>query len=252
MNTTLDRILARPATSRGRFGSILLMAFVSHLGIGMAAASIRRPVATPPRETEIQVLPDEPPPPPPPAPEPPQPEKVATPSPAPRAAPAAAPPPAAAAKVATAPDDAPVDLTGGVVVGSAETYAGGSTAATGTGSRVGSAAGVPGAGAGTGRPSPPPMGPDLSRPPRLAEGMSWNCPFPPEADEKGIDAAIVGLSIEVTADGDVVNVTVERDPGTGFGRVAASCARSKHFSPAEDRYGKRVGGRSRVNVRFQR
>ncbi|WP_394845107.1 energy transducer TonB [Pendulispora brunnea] len=251
MNATLDRILARPATSHLRFGSVLFMALVSHLGIGMAAASLRRPVAIPLRETEIQVLPDEPPPPPP---ESPAPEKMATPSPAPHAPPAAAPPPAAAAaaKVMTAPDDAPVDLTGGIVVGSAETYAGGATAATGTGTRVGSPAGVPGSSAGTGPSSPPPLAPDLARPPRLAEGMSWNCPFPPEADEKGIDAAIVGLSIEVTADGDVANVTVERDPGAGFGRVAASCARSKHFSPAEDRYGKRVGGRSRVNVRFQR
>jgi len=82
--------------------------------------------------------------------------------------------------------------------------------------------------------------------------MSWSCPFPPEADEKGIDSAVVTLSIDVSAEGNVMNVTVDRDPGSGFGRVAASCARSKRFLAAEDRDGKRVHGRSRVNVRFQR
>jgi protein TonB len=86
----------------------------------------------------------------------------------------------------------------------------------------------------------------------LAEGVSWNCPFPAEADESGIDGAVVGLAIEVDANGDVINVTVERDPGAGFGRAAAACARSKRFSPAEDRDGKPIVGRSRVNVRFHR
>jgi periplasmic protein TonB len=211
-------------------------------------------MTAPPRETEIQALPDEPPPPPPPPPPPeaPELEKVATPLPMPNDPPAAAPPPAAAANVKTAPDDAPVDLTSGMVVGSAETYAGGGRrdmdASSGWlfGGRRGIERGdrLRGATASEGtRPLAPAQ---------VGRGQSWNCPFPAETDEKGIDNAVVELSIEVTADGEVANVRGERDPGTGFGRVAASCARSKRFSPAEDRDGKHVHGRSRINVRFQR
>lgn len=253
MNAALDRILSRPRASRMRFGSVMLVAFVWHVGVGVAAASAGRPVATTPRETEIQALAADEPPPPPPPPEAPEPEKVATtPLPTPNDPPAA-PPPAAAAKVMTAPDDAPVDLTGGIVVGSAETYTGGPALATSARARVGSSARGVGSSAATASPAQPsPKGPDLSRAPRLAEGQSWNCAFPAEADEKGIDDAVVELSIEVAADGGVASVRIERDPGTGFGRVAASCARSKRFSPAEDKDGKRVHGCSRVDVRFQR
>lgn len=256
MNAELDQILARPASSPMRFGGVLLLAFASHLGLGVAAASVRRPeVPSHLRETEMQALPDEPPPPPPPPPVPevPEPEKAkaATPAPVPNARAAKAPPPAAAAKVMTAPDDAPLDLTGGMVVGSAETFGGGAVAATSTGPRVGSWGGAP-TSSGRAVSSAPPNGPDQSHPPRLAEGVSWNCPFPVEADEKGIDNAVVALSIEVAANGDIVNVTVDRESGNGFGRVAASCARSKRFSPAADRAGTATAGRSRVNVRFHR
>lgn len=265
MNAALEHVLvgSSRAPSRVRFGGIVLVALASHLGVGVAAASIPHAAHPPSRQTEIQALPEEPPPPPPPespppAPEPPPaaaPPVAAAPPPAAPPPPAAAPLPAAAANVMTAPADAPVDMTGGMVVGSAETYGGGAVSATGTSTGVGARGSAPNGTTRVASPPPPPpvpKGPDRSRPPRLAEGVSWSCPFPPEADEKGIDDAVVGLAIEVGESGALVNVTVERDPGNGFGRVAASCARSKRFSPAEDHDGKPVAGRSRVNVRFHR
>jgi TonB family protein len=67
-----------------------------------------------------------------------------------------------------------------------------------------------------------------------------------------MDAAVVRLSIEVEANGAVRSVVVESEPGSGFGREAAQCARAKRFQPALDRNGTPVPGSSRVNVRFER
>jgi TonB family protein len=167
-------------------------------------------------------------------------------------------PVAAAGAVLSANDDAPVDLTGGMVVGMAETYGGGVTSSIGTGARPGGY-GAPGA-EGTGRfgsaggstTPPAPPGPDRSSAPRLADGMSWACPFPAEADEKGIDDTVVRLAIEVDAGGRPVTVSIEKDPGSGFGREAAACARRKTFQPARDRVGNPTPAKTRIDVRFHR
>lgn len=259
MNAALDQILTIPARSRSRlrFGCVLLLAFASHLGVGAAASTIRRVEGPRPmQETEIRALPEEVPPPPaplPPAQQSPEPDK-ATPQPFAQNAPAVATPlPAVAGNVMTATDDAPADLTGGMVVGAAETYGGGAVTPNATAARAGTAAPPATSAPKTALSSPAPRQQvDRSHPPKLADGVSWNCSFPAEADEKGIDDAVVGLGIDVAPNGQVINVTVERDPGAGFGRAAASCARSKRFSPAEDRDGHPIAGRARVNVRFHR
>jgi len=87
---------------------------------------------------------------------------------------------------------------------------------------------------------------------RLAGGASWSCPFPVEADGRGIDDAVVRLRVEVGADGRVVRAVVISDPGSGFGREAAACARSKRFDAARDRQGRPVAGQALVSVRFHR
>jgi periplasmic protein TonB len=92
---------------------------------------------------------------------------------------------------------------------------------------------------------------DRSRRPVLAGGASWDCPFPPEAEERGIDQASVSLSIEVAADGGVLAATVTSDPGCGFGREAHRCALHQRWSPGLDRWGAPIRAVAHVNVRFQ-
>jgi protein TonB len=164
------------------------------------------------------------------------------------------PPPAAAARPLTQVDDgqAPVDLTDSLVVGKAETYAGKTTAAKGTSIRPGGPGPIAASNPGDGEASAKRGELDLTRPPRLGEGTSWSCPFPPEADQRGIDEAVVRLALQVDDRGRVTEVMIEQDPGNGFGREAVACARSKTFSPGLDQRGKPVPGRTRVEVRFQR
>lgn len=168
----------------------------------------------------------------------------------PKEAPAAAA--AQAGQVLTAADEV-VDFGESFVVGKGTTYAGGVTEANGTatnavrdlGARAG---GVPG-GTGTARP-PPPV--DRSRAPALAGGSHWDCPFPLEADDAGVDHAVVTLRIEVAADGRVVSASPSADPGHGFGREARRCAMSKRWAPGLDESGAAIGATTVVNVRFDR
>jgi protein TonB len=96
--------------------------------------------------------------------------------------------------------------------------------------------GVPG-GTGTGTaPPPPPPGPDLSQPPGVI-GLSWNCPFPPEADADGIDQAVAVIVVTVRPDGSPLTVKVITDPGHGFGRAARMCALGRQYKPGLDRAG---------------
>lgn len=194
-------------------------------------------------------------------PEPPRPPPVATPepepvkplaapaAPAPRAAPAAA----QAAEVLTQEPVAEeiVDFSETFVQGTAVAYAGGISAATGTSQKAvrGPGARANGVVGGTGTDA---SGVDRSRAPALAGGASWNCPFPREADLDGIDDAVVALRVRVARDGSVEDVSIERDPGSGFGREAMRCARRKRWAPGLDAAGNPAAMSSRVNVRFTR
>jgi periplasmic protein TonB len=208
---------------------------------------VQPPAAPPEPEPEPEAKP-EPPPPPPPARK--AVPKVIPPKPTP-APPKEAPPPAAAesGKVLAA-NDAPVDFGDSFVMGQAASHAGGVSANDGT-SKVAvrdknaQANGVVG---GTGKNPAA----DASRAPTLASGLHWDCPFPVEADDAGIDAAVVGLRVQVAADGKVEEAKALTDPGHGFGREARRCALSKRWAPGLDRAGRPVAAIAMVNVRFER
>jgi periplasmic protein TonB len=164
------------------------------------------------------------------------------------------PPPAQAANVLTQREDpnAPADFSDAIIVGKAETYAGGASASTGTSKRAVQVARAEGTGSATTAPASAAQGPDLSKKARLAEGGSWACPFPAEADAVQVDHAVVGLRIAVSESGAAGEVGVTRDPGNGFGREARACARSKRYEAARDRIGSAITGSILVNVRFDR
>jgi len=169
-------------------------------------------------------------------------------------APPAEPPPEAAqaGKVLTAEadPDAPLDLTGdGFVVGNADRYSGGVTAAKGTSESAvndqrARPEGVKG-GKGSGKRKtvavkPPEPEKDLSRP-AMPKSMSWaDCGFPPEADVEQINFARVRVVVTVGPDGRAKSVAVQNDPGHGFGARARVCAMRKTFEPGLDRWGKPV------------
>ena len=205
---------------------------------------------------------DQPPPPPPPEPEPPPPEpepepkaKLAAPPPE-AEPPPEPPPPAQAANVLTDPNEA-VDLTGnGMVVGNAETYAGGVTTKTGTSKvAVRDTRATPGA---TGNPAQttPKVAAavsavDRSRPPEPLE-KRWDCGFPKEADADGIDNAVVQVAVTIGMDGKPVSANVLKDPGSGFGRLAQRCALGKGYAPGWDSAGKPIPSTRIFSIRFYR
>lgn len=167
----------------------------------------------------------------------------------------AAPPPAAAAPARVlsrvpAPKEV-MDFGDTVVLGAAESYLGGVTAAGGTSSRPtgdgrARAHGVEGSRGG------PAAAQSRSRPPSLAQGGRWDCPFPREADMAGIDDGVVTLRVSVTAGGSVRQVLVEQEPGHGFGREARRCAMQKRWRAGLDRDGSPVSAVAQVRVRFTR
>jgi protein TonB len=163
--------------------------------------------------------------------------------------------PAQAAAVLTrprAPDDV-VDLTDGFVTGSAPVVVSGVAAA--QGSSTPGATGGPAAGSlvsPSGSAAPVLAGPDRARKPALAGDHEWTCPFPPEADSAGIDVAVVALRVEVTAAGGVRSVSIQSDPGHGFGDAARRCALTRRWMPALDRDGNVVDGGVVIRVRFER
>jgi protein TonB len=161
-----------------------------------------------------------------------------------------APPAAAqAGEVLKASDDV-VDFGEHFVEGNGPGYVGGVTDANGTSTQAQRDVSARGNG-------PPPIvvaAPevDRSRHAQLAGGSAWDCPFPVEADDAGIDNAVVALRIEVAADGHVLSAIATRDPGHGFGREARRCALSKHWSAGLDRAGQPISSTTVVNVRFDR
>lgn len=191
---------------------------------------------------------------------PPEPEPERAPTPAPVHAkvaaptPAAEPPPPSAAQagqILDAKSDV-VDFGDTVVTGSGDSYAGGVTDGAGnskTAVRDTAARGDAG-GAGVKPPAAPTV--DLSRPPQLAGGLKWDCPFPLEADDAGIDHAVVTLRVSVGADGRVQSVVTSSDPGNGFGREARRCATAKRWATGLDREGRPTPGAALINVRFDR
>jgi periplasmic protein TonB len=235
-------------------GAVTLHIGVVVLATAIGSASIVTAV-NPLRVSEmIEVEIPAPPPPPEPEPEPPKaappPVAKAAPKPA-EPPPQAAPPPAAAqaAQVLDAPSDV-VDFGDTFVAGQGTSYAGGTTESGGTSktavrSPSARAAGVIG---GTGTD----VKGDLSRKPRLAGGLQWDCPFPAEADDFGVDHAAVTLRVEVGADGRVTLATATTDPGHGFAREARRCALSKRWQPGLDRAGNAINDVAVINVRFDR
>ena len=167
------------------------------------------------------------------------------------------PPPAQAAAVLTkAPDpNDPVDLTDGFGAGTATSYVGGTTSATGINTAAMHTRAIPG-GSPHGNALAPPgglgNGPDLSRPPGVAGNTQWQCPFPSEADTDERDHAVVTLHVSVNASGTATKVLVLRDPGSGFARQARRCALEKQWNPGLDHDGIPTFGSTVVNVRFDR
>jgi protein TonB len=146
-------------------------------------------------------------------------------------------------------------MTNTFVTGSASTYAGGTTTPTGTGTSAahgGPPLPPPPPRPAPRQPPPPSPAPDRSRPPGVAGGLQWSCPFPPEADADQIDGAVVGIRADVDASGQVKNVAIVSDPGHGFGRAARRCALARTWIAALNRDGAATDGSVVVNVRFAR
>ncbi|HKP58971.1 MAG TPA: energy transducer TonB [Polyangiales bacterium] len=204
----------------------------------------------------IQVEQEPPAPPPEPAQTPPPPQAAAPPPP-PKAAAirrakepqAAAPAAATAAKVLDAPKDEVLDFGDTFVQGQASQYPGGATEASGTSQAVVRDTQARAFGSPEGRGT---AAIDRSREPQLADGTHWACPFPDEADDGGLDTAVVGLKVRVAADGTLEGVEISQDPGHGFGREARRCALRKRWQAGRDRAGNPIAGTRLLNIRFQR
>lgn len=79
-----------------------------------------------------------------------------------------------------------------------------------------------------------------SAPARLISGglmTAHACNFPTEANQKGIDSAVVTLQVSVNAAGVAVGVRLLEDPGNGFGPVAVRCALEQDYTAARDARG---------------
>jgi hypothetical protein len=150
-------------------------------------------------------------------------------------------PPAQAAKViAQAPDPAqPLDMTSfAMPVGEAETYAGGFTSGSGTGTKaVMDANATPHA-----PPAPPaPSKPSLARPPAKLSG-EWNCAWPGEEEGSDRNTADATIEIKVSRDGEAEDVKVLQAPNPNFAAAAKACPFQQQFQPALDDNGKPVAG----------
>lgn len=264
-------LLDAPRAQPMRVALIACGAAVLAHGIAAAAAATMKPrqdaherehTALLSEMIEIEQAPPPEPPPPPPVEQepPPPPPKVVekTRVVAPRAAAPEEPPPAAAPAAAQAaqvlaqePKDEVLDFGETIVQGDSAAYAGGVTETGGSSTRPARSANARAGGVegGTGTDV---SGIDRSRPAALAGGAVWDCPFPEEADDDGIDAAVVTLRVRVALDGTLEAADIARDPGSGFGREARRCARDKRWQPARDRAGNPVASASVINVRFSR
>jgi outer membrane biosynthesis protein TonB len=231
-------------------GALALRAVTALIDVGNFAARAHAVVmAARPNEVAIDVSEPEKPPepklePPPPEPERTEPKLLPTKAPTEAAAPAAAQAGQALTAEPSADDD-PLDFTDTIVTGPGTSFAGGTTAATGTSKRAvrhpGAKGGLPPGGTGTGTAPAPPPAPSksLARSP-TPETLNWSCGFPAEADMEQIDYATVTLSVTVGPDGRAKSVSVLKDPGNGFGRLARSCALRMRYSVGLDAQGKAI------------
>jgi periplasmic protein TonB len=156
------------------------------------------------------------------------------------------PPPAAQAAqvVAQEPSAQAAPTSFNIATGAGQAYAGGTTSARGTGTQA-NHTGQVGVGNGTGLGRARPAQLRTRNPP---------CGWPPEAEDLDIEEAFVLVQASVLADGSLSNVKVVSDPGYGFGKRAAACARTKmKFEPALDASGAPVPGATPpLRIRFVR
>lgn len=171
---------------------------------------------------EAPVAQPEAPPPPPEAPEP--------------ATPPSEPPPAAqTGQVVAAQNNAPSPAAFAIATGAGAGYVGGTSSGSGTGAKA-NHTGQVGVGHGNGL--------SRARAPQL-RSRNWPCGWPTEADDLDLEEAVVVVRADIGADGSVANVEVLSDPGYGFGKRAAWCARSKvSFDPALDAAGAPIAGKT--------
>jgi len=167
-------------------------------------------------------------------------------------------PPPEAAQTGKALTAEGVDLTeeGLVTNPQGDGYKGGYSSSEGTGKNAqnnpnAKTGGTPdGKGSGPAKPRPKYTGPDRSAPPMAIGG--WNCGFPPQANLEQINTAVVVISVTVSPQGSPIRVSVQSDPGYGFGSLARSCAMGKRFKPGRSRSGKPMTKTQAYRIRFTR
>ncbi len=172
--------------------------------------------------------------PPPPLPAKPEPPPVRQPA-APKTKAAPKAPAKAAQVIAQAPaPDAPVDMSDtAFVTGTADSYAGGVTASSGTSDTAVEAS-------------------DQSRAVSLDEN-NWNCGWPVAAESQSMNEQSAVIKVLVRVDGTVKSATIVSDPGSGFGDAAVACALHTQFKPALSAKGEPVEAQSPpIRVRFTR
>ena len=140
------------------------------------------------------------------------------------------------------------DLTGfDLVVGQAESYAGGYSSSKGTSRNE-----VVDPGTKTGGVPDGPPAPDLSRPAAPAYS-DWSCGWPEEAIDSDVRSARVTVRVNVTANGLADSVEVLNAPPGGFADAAQHCAEHEVYRSALDRLGKPVASATHpFNVHFLR
>jgi periplasmic protein TonB len=207
-------------------------------------------VASLPSEVDVDMAEPDKPPEPEPEPEPEVREQpVVQRAPEPQAPPPPEPPAPAAAQAGEAltaePDpDEPVDMTNTIVTGPGTRYAGGITTDEGTSqtavrdTRARGDGPKDGTGKLAGPPPPPPPPPKSQARAPLPESRNWNCGFPAEADMEQVDRATVMITVTVGPDGRAKTVSILKDPGFGFGRLAKSCALRMRYNVGLDAEGR--------------
>jgi protein TonB len=170
-----------------------------------------------------------------------------------------APPPKVAEAGAVLTNDDPaeplLDLTDTVVTGIGAHDPGGVTSARGTSARFSPAVATANAvrDRGSARPSGGAGdGPDQSHGPSVIGGLSWDCPFPAQADVDGVNRAQVSLHVQVDPRGRPIRVVPLSNPGHGFADAARACALRKQWLPGTDRTGRPSTTGITLNVRFVR
>ena len=248
----LDRVLALGASPWRRWLSGPIAALV---WAGAAVVMLATPATSgaadtvdpPPALTMVQM---EAPPEPPPEPPPPQAPEVAPPLAPMPATPVGPPSPipiAQASAVETAPeDDNPYDDDDTMVVGTAETYAGGVSGTNGASGGPGGGYGGGGAKAAPPEPPPGPPAPDLTRPAHCPINVDWGCE--PLNTHEG---ALTIVRLLIRGNGTVEEVDVMTAPDGAFRKEAIACSRRQRCDAARDRSGHAITGWTKpVRIRF--